>query len=110
MDLWGLLEFMDKRIKHFSVWLRRRSHLAVLAGGIVIIGVLSVNDDTSLTRNLQYQRRISELKEEIQQCKDSARYYKEKREAILNGTSALEYAAREQYHMQRPTEDVFIVK
>ena len=75
----------------------------------MIVLLLFINEGTSLSRNIEYQKRISELKAEIKQCNDSAAYYKEKKEAILRGGAPLEYVAREQYHMQRPTEDVFLI-
>jgi hypothetical protein len=75
----------------------------------VIILVLSLNEETSVTRNYQYMREIQELTKEIKINEDSAQYYHDKREALLNGNADLEHIAREHYHMQRPTEDVYIV-
>ena len=49
------------------------------------------------------------LKKEIKENKDSASYYRNRRLAIERGDEALEYIAREQYHMKRPTEDVFLL-
>lgn len=80
----------------------------ILVGGVVIL-VLSLNEETSATRNYSYMQRIKELKQEIKENEDSAAYYRHKREALLTGTSDLEHVAREQYHMQRPTEDVYII-
>ncbi len=59
---------------------------------------------------MAYDRQIYRLKEEIKQNRDSAAYYRSQREALVTGTHDLEHIAREQYHMQRPTEDVFILK
>lgn len=80
----------------------------ILVGGVVIL-VLSLNEETSATRNYSYMQEIKELKREIKDNEDSAAYYRRKREALLTGTSDLEHVAREQYHMQRPTEDVYII-
>jgi hypothetical protein len=77
--------------------------------GSIVILLLFFNDETSLSLNLKYEREIRELTEQIKLCCDSAQYYKEKRMAIESGDDDLEHIAREQYHMQRPTEDVFIV-
>ncbi len=100
---------MKRELQKISVWLRRKSRLPVVIVCATVVLLLFFNEDTSLTRNMEYQHRISELKEEIRLCKDSARYYREKREAIEKGDAALEQVAREQYRMQRPTEDVYVI-
>lgn len=60
--------------------------------------------------NMKYERDINELNEQIALCRDSAAFYRSQREAIINGEDDLERIARERFHMQRPTEDVFILK
>ena len=75
-----------------------------------MIAVLFFDEDTSISLNMAYDRQIYRLKEEIKQNRDSAAYYRSQREALVTGTHDLEHLAREQYHMQRPTEDVFILK
>ncbi|MBD5201272.1 MAG: hypothetical protein HDS70_00405 [Bacteroidales bacterium] len=100
---------MGKRIKYSLFWLRRRSHLPVFIVGGVIILVLFLNEDTSIALNVEYQKEINRLTAEIESCRDSAIYYREKREAILNGKEDLERIAREQYNMQKATEDIFII-
>jgi cell division protein FtsB len=100
---------MGKKIKRANFWIRRKSHLPLLVIGSIVILLLFFNDETSLSLNLKYEREIRELTEQIKLCRDSTQYYKEKRMAIESGDDDLEHIAREQYHMQRPTEDVFIV-
>ncbi|MDE5840236.1 MAG: hypothetical protein K2H49_04885 [Muribaculaceae bacterium] len=56
-----------------------------------------------------YEKEIVRLKKEIKENKDSAAFYRSRRLAIERGDEALEYIAREQYHMKRPTEDVFVL-
>ena len=98
---------MGRRIKKMALWVSRKSHLPVIVvGGLVVF----FNDETSMQLNMQYQSRINELNAEIKLNRDSAAYYKAKREAIVKGTESLEHIAREQYLMQRPTEDVYILK
>lgn len=101
---------MGRRLKQMTLWITRKSHLPVIVVGGLVVAVLFLNDETSMQLNMQYQSRINELNAEIKLNKDSAAYYKAKREALLNGTESLEHIAREQYHMQRPTEDVYILK
>ncbi|MGM9817283.1 MAG: septum formation initiator family protein [Lepagella sp.] len=100
---------MGKGLKRFSFWLRRRSHFAVIAIGALVITLLYLNDDASWKSNMEYQSQIKELKEKIQSCNDSAEYYRARREQLITGTEQLEQIAREEYHMQKPTEDVYII-
>lgn len=80
----------------------------LIIGGI-IIGALYLDDETSVKLNMEFDRKINALKKEIALNHDSARYYRERREGIERGKADLEHMAREQFHMQRPTEDVFIL-
>ena len=59
--------------------------------------------------NMEYEKEIASLREQIRENMDSAAYYRERREALEYGTEDLEHLAREQYHMQRPGEDVFLL-
>lgn len=75
-----------------------------------MVMVLLFNEDTSISLNMEYDRQINELTEEIAQCRDSAAFYRRQREAIIHGTDDVERLAREKFHMQKPSEDVFIIK
>lgn len=101
---------MSKKIKKLNFWLRRRSHIAVIVIGSVFIALLFFNDETSWENNMEYQRQIKSLTEQIQECRDSAQYYRRQREQLLNGTEHLEHIAREEYRMQKPTEDVYLIQ
>lgn len=72
--------------------------------------VLLFNEDTSVTLNMEYDKEINELTREIEMCRDSAAYYRSQREALIHGEDNLEHLAREKFHMQRPNEDVYILK
>lgn len=98
-----------KKTKKASFWIRRRSHLPMLIIGGVFISALYFDDETSVKLNMEFDRQINSLKKEIKLNKDSALYYRERREGIERGKADLENMAREQFHMQRPTEDVFIL-
>lgn len=93
-----------------SFWIRRRSYLPVLLIGTLVITLLFFNEDASISLNLEYEREINRLKNEIKECGDSAAYYRAKREALLTDKEALEHLAREQYRMQRLSEDVYLIK
>lgn len=101
---------MGRKIKRTSFWLKRRSHLPVILIGGMFVLILFLDEDTSMSQNMKYQGQINELKHEIKLNNDSAAYYRRKREAVLTGSERLEQLAREQYHMQRPTEDVYLIK
>lgn len=101
---------MTRKLKRAEFWLRRRSHLPVFVVGAVVVLLLFFNEETSISLNMEYERQINDLRREIQLCRDSAEYYRRKREAILSDNNDLEHVAREQYHMQRPSEDVYLVR
>lgn len=101
---------MGRRLKKMSFWLRRKSHLPLVIIGSVVVLVLFFNDETSLALNMKYEKEINNLTLQIKECRDSASYYRQQREAILHDSEDLEHLARERFHMQRPTEDVFILK
>lgn len=101
---------MGRKFKNLSFWIKRKSGFPVLIVGAIVVVMLLFNDETSVSLNMKYQNDIVELKKQIKLNYDSAAYYKEKKESILNGGADLEKIAREQYHMQKPTEDIFIIK
>ena len=104
------LNDMGKKTKKLSFWMRRKSHIPVLVIGTLVVILLSLNEETSVKLNMEYQNRINELRQEIKLNEDSAAYYRARREAIEHGTVDLEHVAREQFHMQKPSEDVFLIK
>lgn len=77
--------------------------------GIFFVGILLLNDDASFSQSMQFEQEIVRLKQAIKENNDSAEYYRSRRIAIERGDDALEYLAREQYHMKRPSEDVFLL-
>lgn len=100
---------MSGKIKKMNFWVRRKSHILLILVFGAVVGVLFLNDDTSVELNMQYQEEINSLKRQIRQCNDSAEYYRARREALITGTEELEQIAREQYNMQKPSEDVFVI-
>lgn len=73
------------------------------------MGILLLNDDASFSQSMQFEQEILRLRKEIKECNDSAEFYRRQRLAIERGDDALEFLAREQYHMKRPSEDVFLL-
>lgn len=101
---------MSAKFKKFNFWFRRKSHLPLIVIGSLVVLLLFFNDETSLALNLKYEKEINRLSLEIKECKDSAAFYRQQRESLLNDSEDLEHLARERFHMQRPTEDVYILK
>ena len=99
-----------KKTKKMSFWMRRRSPIAPLLIGSLVIALLFFNEDTSWKNNMKYQAQIKSLQEEIKACNDSAQWFRERREQLLTGNEELEQIAREEYHMQKPTEDVYLLR
>lgn len=89
-------------------WRRRRGAIPFIVIATVIVAVLILNEETSVKTNMEYEAQINELKAEIKHNRDSAEYYRRHRIAIERGDDDLERLARERYHMQKPTEDVFV--
>lgn len=98
-----------KKTKKMNFWMRRKSHIAPLLIGGLVIALLFFNEDVSWKTNMEYQRQINELRQEIKACNDSAEWFRQHRERLLTGTEDLEQIAREEYHMQKPTEDVYLL-
>ena len=92
-----------------AYWFKRCANIPLMIIGAFFIGILLLNDDASFTQSMVFEKEIVRLKKEIKENKDSAAYYRNRRIAIERGDDALEYIAREQYHMKRPTEDVFLL-
>lgn len=101
---------MGKKIKKFNFWLRRKSHLPLIIIGSIVVLLLFFNDETSLALNMKYEKEINRLSLEIKENKDSAAFYRRQRESLIHDSEDLEHLARERFHMQRPTEDVYILK
>lgn len=101
---------MGRKTKKLSFWMRRRSHLPVIIIGSLLVLLLFFNEETSVKLNMEYQNQINELQRQIKLNEDSAEYYRQRRHAIESGQADLEQVAREQFHMQRPTEDVYLIK
>lgn len=59
---------------------------------------------------LKYDREIRDLKAEIKQSEDSFLIIRQRVESLNTDPEALEKIVREEYHMKRLHEDVYIVK
>lgn len=72
-----------------------------------IVFVLFFNDN-SVARSYEYAAQIRELEREIAQYEDTLQHYQELNRRLDSDPQELERIVREHYHMQRPSEDVYI--
>lgn len=92
------------------MWLRRRSFLPVMLVGGVVVALLFFNEETSIAKSRELDKEIAWRNKSIAIAKDSAEYYRNATKALQSNSEDLESVARETYHMQRASEDVFIVE
>lgn len=65
--------------------------------------------DNNLLETYSHDREIEALKQEIQSYNDTLAYYQELNAGLIHDPGTMERIVREQYHMQRDGEEVFIV-
>lgn len=100
---------MDVRNSSFLSWCRRYLKINFLGTAAVIIFVLFFNDN-SVVNSIEYAREIERLRLEIKEYNDTFRYYRNMNQSLTRNPETMERIVREQYHMQRPQEDVYLVE
>lgn len=90
-------------------WCRRYLSVTFLILIAFIVIVLFFNDN-SFVKSVEYTSRINELREEIRQNEDTLRYYQRLNHALDTDPETMERIVRENYHMQRENEDVYLVE
>lgn len=88
-------------------WSRRYITLPLLIAVAYIVFVLFFNEN-SYFKSVEYQQEIDRLEAEIKENNDSMNYYRRLNSSLTANTSELERIVREEYHMQRPNEDVYV--
>ncbi len=99
----------DQSRKNFTRWCRRYISITLIAVVALMVFVLFLNDN-SVVRTYQYQQEITRLKEEIKSYTDTFNYYIDRNSRLETDRETMEKIVREQYRMQRPNEDVYIVE
>lgn len=100
---------LQPRNTTFFQWCKRYVSLSlVIAVGVMVY--LLFFTDTSLPETYRYDREVQRLKAEIKAETDTLEYYRELNRKIVSDPATLERVAREQYHMQRLHEDVYVVQ
>ncbi|MDE6535660.1 MAG: septum formation initiator family protein [Muribaculaceae bacterium] len=89
-------------------WLKRYISLPLLIVMGFLAYVLFFNEN-SLMKSMDYASEIRELEAKIAQCEDTLRHYEALNKRLDSNPEELERIVREHYHMQRPSEDVYII-
>lgn len=89
------------------IWSRRYITLPLIIAVAYIVFVLFFNEN-SYFKSVEYQAEIDRLEAEIKENNDSMNYYRRLNASLTASSEALERIVREQYHMQRPNEDVYV--
>ncbi len=90
-------------------WVRR--YLAVPT--LVVIGLLvylSFFGENSISRRVAYQHVIDSLSQCLAREQDSLEYYRDLNQRLSTDPELMEQVVREQYNMNRPNEDVYVIE
>lgn len=90
-------------------WSRRYITLPLLIAVAYIVFVLFFNEN-SYFKSVEYQQEIDRLEAEIKENNDTMMYYRNLNASLSSDPAELERIVREQFHMQRPNEDVYIIE
>jgi len=105
---------MNKFINKIKTWLSKitpkgipinKYCVAILVFLVVTFGI----GDSSLQKRVAYNQDISHLRSEIEYYKKLKEENTEKLNSLKSDNESLERYAREQFHMKKPNEDLFII-
>lgn len=99
---------MSPRFEKFIKWCRRYISVTLVAVLATTVFVLFLNDN-SVMRTYEYRQDITRLEQEIKNCRDTLLHYRELNTSLETDRASMEKIVRENYHMQRPTEDVYLI-
>ncbi|MBD5179448.1 MAG: septum formation initiator family protein [Muribaculaceae bacterium] len=88
-------------------WIKRYFSFSLMVVLAFMAFVLFFNDN-SIAKSYEYAAEIRSLEERISQYEDTLRHYQELNRRLDSDPRELERIVREHYHMQRPSEDVYI--
>ena len=93
--------------QELRAWSKRYLSLTLVAAIGVAAVVLFFNEN-SLVKSVEQERRIEELNAAISEAGDTLRYYRRLNRQLDRDRETMERIVREEHHMQRPEEDVYI--
>ena len=88
-------------------WVRRYITMPLVAAVAFIVFMLFFNEN-SYSRSAELQNEIDRLRAEIKENTDTMNYYRSLNQRLDTDPQTLERIVREQYHLQRPNEDVYV--
>lgn len=88
-------------------WLKRYISLPLLVVVAFVAYVLFFNEN-SVMQSMDYAAEIRSLQNKIAQYEDTLQHYEQLNRRLDSNPEELERIVREHYHMQRPSEDVYI--
>lgn len=91
----------------FLPWCRRYISFP-LVGMVGILVFILFFTDNSIPDTYIYDREIDELRTEIKNANDTLDYYMYLNSRLFSDTEAMEAVVRENYHMQRQGEEVYV--
>lgn len=100
---------MNERLSNIYTWSRKYITLNFLAMCAIIVYLCFFNDN-SVTDMYRYQKEIDTKRAEIISNLDTIRYYETMLNRLRTDPETMERIVREQYHMQRPNEDIYVVE
>lgn len=95
------------KVNRFISWCRRYIRWPFLVGVAVIVFLTFFNEN-NVQRYYEYDLEIERLKKEIKNHEDTITYYRQLNSKLSTDRETLERIVREQYHMQRRDEDVYV--
>ncbi|MBQ4292790.1 MAG: septum formation initiator family protein [Muribaculaceae bacterium] len=90
-------------------WCRRYLTVSLFLVMGFIAYILFVSD-YSIIATIKNENELTQLRREIKQSEDSLEYYRNLNRRLQTDVETMEKIVREDYHMQRPNEDVYLVK
>jgi len=77
---------------------------------IVFLVLTFTAGDSSLYNRYQYDEKIRSLEKEIKTYRDEIEVNRQKLDDLHTDREGLERFAREEYHMKKPDEEIFLIK
>lgn len=79
-------------------------------GSVAVLVYLMFFTENNAMANYDQDRRNDSLRNEIKLEKDSMAYYMHMNRLLTTDRGTMEQIVREQFHMQRPNEDVYLTE
>lgn len=98
---------MNGRLYDIWRWCRRYISFTLLAVAAAVVFVLFLNDN-SVMRTYELEQEIERLQAEIANHRDTLVHYQRLNVRLETDARTMEKIVREQYHMQREGEDVYL--